>query len=84
MPERRNTFLLYLNDLYPSGAGGGLTSFPALNVSVELRRGRALSWTNHHATDGAPDERLVHESVGVASGVKYCMNIWVRRHAPSA
>jgi hypothetical protein len=42
MPERRHTFLLYLNDLYPGGAGGGQTSFPALNVSVEPRRGRTL------------------------------------------
>jgi prolyl 4-hydroxylase len=57
------TFFLYLNDV----AEGGGTSFPALDVVVQARQGRAAVWYSAKPYTLEIDHRLDHEAQPVVS-----------------
>lgn len=69
------TFYLYLSDV----ADGGQTSFPALNITVEPKIGRAILWTNVLIDDPwTRDDRTDHEALSVGEGaVKFGANAWL-------
>lgn len=53
------------------GVEGGETSFPALNLSIKPRRGRAFLWPHVRDDDlQTPDERTRHEGSVVRHGMK--------------
>lgn len=58
---RSATFFLYLNDV----EAGGETYFPALNMSVYPKAGRAALWYNTVAETGKKDPRTEHEARAV-------------------
>lgn len=54
------TFLIFLNDV---GKGGGI-HFPALDITVHPKRGRAVLWpTVYNSNPTKKDPRLVHKSL---------------------
>lgn len=70
------TVFLYLNDV---DAGGG-TRFPALNVTIQPKRGRVVLWPS--VLDENPNRRddlTVHEALPVKVGVKYSANGWLHQ-----
>ena len=71
---RMFTVFMYVGDGYE----GGLTDFPKLNVTVPAKKGAVCIWTSVLDTDPYQrDDRTDHESLPVASGVKYGVNYWV-------
>ena len=76
--DRLYTLLLYLNDLLPEQ--GGETIFHDLNVSIQPKRGRAITWTNKN-----PDESVHPETRHSARPVrgdaeKWVIQLWFRRY----
>ena len=79
---RMFTVFLYIGD--ESSYEGGETHFPRLNLTIPKGKGKACIWTS--VLDSDPyqrDDRTDHESLPVASGVKYGVNCapW---HSPGA
>ena len=67
------TLLCYLSDVDE----GGETTFPALNLTVAPKAGRALLWANTlDATPLLKDNRTRHAALPVRAGVKYAANLW--------
>jgi len=72
--NRLYTILLYLNDMDESE--GGTTAFPRLNVEVQPRVGRAVSWTNKNP-DGSPHWETSHAALPVKEGAeKWTIQFW--------
>ena len=72
--DRLYTVLLYLNDMDPEQ--GGATAFPNLNVEVQPRVGRAVSWTNMNP-DGSVHLETSHAALPVKSGgEKWTIQFW--------
>jgi len=70
------TVFLYLNDVE---AGGG-TNFPALDITVMPKKGRALVWPS--VKNEYPDEkdgRTTHQALKVEAGIKYGANAWLHQ-----
>jgi prolyl 4-hydroxylase len=65
------TFFFYLSDV--EAAGG--TDFPALNITVQPKTGRAVLWPSVY--DSRPfdkDDRLIHQALPVEAGIKFGAN----------
>jgi len=76
---RMFTVFLYIGD--ESSYEGGETHFPRLNLTIPKGKGKACIWTS--VLDSDPyqrDDRTDHESLPVASGVKYGVNYWVHMY----
>jgi prolyl 4-hydroxylase len=72
--DRLYTILLYLNDMDP--AHGGATAFPRLNVQVQPKLGRAVSWTNLNP-DRSPHYETSHAALPVKpGGEKWAIQFW--------
>jgi hypothetical protein len=72
--DRLYTVLLYLNDLDHSH--GGATAFPRLNIQVQPKLGRAVSWTNLNP-DRSPHSETAHAALPVtAGGEKWAIQFW--------
>lgn len=72
--DRFYTVLLYLNDMDP--AHGGATAFPRLNIQVQPKLGRAVSWTNLNP-DRSPHYETTHAALPVkAGGEKWAIQFW--------
>lgn len=72
--DRLYTILLYLNDMDP--AHGGATAFPRLNIQVQPKLGRAVSWTNLNP-DRSPHYETTHAALPVkAGGEKWAIQFW--------
>jgi len=70
------TFYMYLNDVEE----GGGTSFPALNMTVTPKRGRAVLWPSVlNEQPNEKDSRTVHTAMKVVKGVKYGANAWIHQ-----
>ncbi|KAG7364995.1 2-oxyglutarate/Fe(II) oxygenase [Nitzschia inconspicua] len=70
------TFYMYLNDVEE----GGGTRFPALNMTVTPKRGRAVLWPSVYDEDpNKKDPRTVHTALKVIKGVKYGANAWIHQ-----
>lgn len=68
------TFFLYLSDVEE----GGGTHFPALNITVQPKLGRALWWPSVlEATPDKQDSRTTHEAQPVVRGMKRAANVWI-------
>lgn len=74
--QRIITFLIYLNDDY----SGGETAFPELNVRHKGRLGEGLFFVNS-LEDYSADMRSLHAGRPVASGEKWIVSQFIRRHA---
>jgi len=72
--QRPYTCLIYLNQGYQ----GGETNFPKINVKIKPEIGKLLVFRNQE--NGSINTELIHESVPVTSGQKWCMTVWVREH----
>lgn len=72
--EREKTVLIYLDT---PGAGGG-TRFRELNIQVDARAGRLLTWDNL-LPSGERDPRMLHAGVPVTKGIKTVLVTWVRQ-----
>jgi prolyl 4-hydroxylase len=77
--RRLVTLFCYLNTLEKDQ--GGCTHFPAVNLRVKPKKGRAVLWSNI-TSEGLPEPRTIHagESVQAAPGkevAKYGLNIWI-------
>jgi prolyl 4-hydroxylase len=76
--DRLYTVLLYLNDMSPDQ--GGATAFPQLNIQVQPRLGRAVSWTNLNP-DRSPHRETSHAAMPVkAGGEKWTIQFWFHPH----
>jgi prolyl 4-hydroxylase len=72
------TFYFYLNDMEEKYGGG--THFPKLNLTVTPKKGRAVLWPSVLNNDpNMKDARTDHEAMGVLSGVKYGVNLWIHQ-----
>jgi prolyl 4-hydroxylase len=72
--DRLYTVLLYLNDM--GLEQGGATAFPNLNIQVQPRVGRAVSWTNMNP-DGSAHLETSHAALPVKSGgEKWTIQFW--------
>jgi prolyl 4-hydroxylase len=72
--DRLYTVLLYLNDMELEH--GGSTAFPNLNIEVQPRVGRAVSWTNMNP-DGSIHNEASHAALPVKSGgEKWSIQFW--------
>ena len=72
--DRLYTVLLYLNDL-PEEQGGA-TAFPNLNIKVQPKLGRAVSWTNMNP-DGSVHAETSHAALPVTNnGEKWTIQFW--------
>lgn len=72
--DRKTTYLLYLNDDF----AGGETWFPMLDLGVKPRTGECLQFPDCDK-DGRILWQSEHIGTAVTSGVKYALNVWVRR-----
>jgi len=71
---RMFTVFMYIGD----GYGGGETHFPKMNLTVSAKKGAACVWTSILDSDPYQrDDRTDHESLPVASGVKFGVNYWI-------
>ena len=76
--DRLYTILIYLNDLSPEQ--GGETIFHDLNVSIQPKRGRAITWTNQNP-DGSVHPETRHSARPVlGDGEKWVIQLWFRRY----
>ena len=71
--QRTVTVLIYLNDV----TQGGHTSFPALNLDVQPKRGTALVFFPA-TVDGLLDKNALH-AAKPAIDVKYVSQVWIRQ-----
>ena len=71
--QRVVTVLVYLNDV----AQGGATSFPALGLNVQPRKGMALVFFPA-TVDGQLDKMVLHAALP-AIDVKYVSQVWIRQ-----
>ena len=72
--DRLYTVLLYLNDM--DAEQGGSTAFPSLNIEVQPRVGRAVSWTNKNP-DGSMHMEVSHAALPVKpGGEKWTIQFW--------
>jgi prolyl 4-hydroxylase len=71
--ERRTTVLIYLD----TPAEGGETEFPDLDLVVQSRAGRMVTWDNLRP-DGTIDRRLRHRARPVLAGHKTVLTTWER------
>ncbi|CAB9498731.1 Prolyl 4-hydroxylase subunit alpha-1 [Seminavis robusta] len=70
------TLYFYLNDVEE----GGGTEFPALNLTVTPKRGRAALWPSVYDHDpNLKDPRTEHAALPVTKGVKYGANAWLHQ-----
>ena len=72
--DRERTVLIYLT----TPCRGGGTQFRELNVDVEARAGRLLTWTNI-LPSGKSNLRSLHAGAPVASGTKTVIVNWIRQ-----
>jgi prolyl 4-hydroxylase len=72
--ERVRTFLLYLD----TPKKGGETHFRALDISVDARAGRLLTWDNLFA-NGDCNHRMVHSGKPLLKGSKTTLVTWERQ-----
>lgn len=72
--QRVLTLFVYLNEDAPQAG----THFPALDITIFPKTGKALVFNN--TTAGKTDSRTLHQGLSVQSNyqIKYGMNIWVR------
>ena len=70
--NRLATAIFYLND----NVLGGETHFPAIDLKIAPRTGRAAIWRNL-GPDGEIDNRAIHAGLPVYSGRKYVMALHV-------
>ncbi len=76
--DRLYTVLLYLNTV-PEEQGGA-TVFPRLNVAVQPRVGRAVTWTNKNP-DGSGHYENSHTASPVTNGgEKWVIQFWLRNY----
>jgi len=74
---RMFTVFMYIGDGYT----GGETHFPRLNLTIPAGKGRACVWTSILDSDPYQrDDRTDHESLPVASGVKFGVNYWIHMY----
>uniref|UniRef100_A0A7S1UYE3 Fe2OG dioxygenase domain-containing protein n=1 Tax=Grammatophora oceanica TaxID=210454 RepID=A0A7S1UYE3_9STRA len=71
--QRTVTVLVYLNDVHQ----GGATSFPALNLDVQPRRGMAIVFFPA-TVDGYLDKMALH-AANPAVDTKYVSQVWIRQ-----
>eukprot|EP00567_Pseudictyota_dubia_P000443 CAMPEP_0197467842 /NCGR_PEP_ID=MMETSP1175-20131217/65775_1 /TAXON_ID=1003142 /ORGANISM="Triceratium dubium, Strain CCMP147" /LENGTH=326 /DNA_ID=CAMNT_0043003925 /DNA_START=357 /DNA_END=1336 /DNA_ORIENTATION=+ len=71
--QRTVTVLVYLNDV----ERGGQTSFPALGLDVQPKRGMAVVFFPA-TVDGYLDRRVLHAALP-AEDVKYVSQVWIRQ-----
>lgn len=71
--QRNATVCVYLNEVQ----AGGETAFPARDLDVRPRRGRAVMFRNVHA-DGRPDMDSLHAGMPVRAGEKWLSTCWIR------
>jgi len=71
--QRTVTVLVYLNDVNV----GGSTSFPALNLEVQPRKGMALVFFPA-TVDGLLDKMALHAALP-AVDTKYVSQVWIRQ-----
>jgi prolyl 4-hydroxylase len=71
--QRLGTFVLYLSDVEQ----GGGTSFPAIGLEVQPKKGSAVFFANTDAY-GTPDRQTLHAGMPVIKGVKFVANKWLR------
>lgn len=71
--QRSWTFMIYLNDVEE----GGETEFPALNLKVKPKMGKALIWNNLHM-NGLPNKKTHHIAHPVIAGEKSIITKWFR------
>jgi prolyl 4-hydroxylase len=70
------TFYFYLSDV---DEGGG-TNFPALNLTVAPKKGRAVLWPSVlNDYPNSKENRTDHEALAVVRGVKYGFNTWIHQ-----
>ena len=74
--DREKTVLIFLDT---PGAGGG-TRFKELNIEVNARAGRLLTWDNL-LPGGERDPLMLHAGVPVARGIKTVLVTWIRQSA---
>lgn len=72
--ERIRTFLLYLTT--PTKGGG--THFRALDINVEAKSGRLLTWNNLFP-NGDCNHRMIHSGAPVEEGKKIILVTWQRQ-----
>lgn len=71
-PNRRGTFILYLNDDFT----GGETGFSKLGIKVNPRQGACLYFT--YPPDSSTKDLTFHAGEPVISGVKRIATLWLR------
>jgi hypothetical protein len=71
-PNRRGTFILYLNDDFT----GGETGFSKLGIKVNPRQGDCLYFT--YPPDSPTKDLTFHAGEPVISGVKRIATLWLR------
>ena len=74
--QRLATIILYLTDVE---AGGG-TDFPAINVTVQPKKGNALFFVNTNPY-GMPNHKTLHAGLPVQKGCKIIASKWLRESA---
>lgn len=77
--QRLVTVLAYLNHV----PAGGATVFPALELEIEPRPGRAVIFHNvadRTLADVSRHPRSLHGGAPVHGGEKWACNLWFRRH----
>jgi len=75
--QRYATFFCYLNTLEEDA--GGETEFPRIGVKARPNKGDATFWWNELPSGTLMDDTL-HRGNPVKKGIKYGLNIWVRRN----
>jgi hypothetical protein len=71
--NRRRTICAYLN----TPAAGGATDFPARDLRVEAKAGRAVVFDSLDA-EGRPDADSLHAGLPVERGEKWLATLWLR------
>jgi prolyl 4-hydroxylase len=72
----RDTRLFTLFVYLTTHNDGGKTVFPALNLEITPKKGKAIMWPNY-TEDGEPDIKTKHEGQTVGQDPKYGINIWL-------
>ena len=72
--HRVATFIVYLNDDFT----GGETAFPKLDQKITPRQGHGALFYNLNP-EGTEEAMSLHESIPVRTGVKYAVQLWIRK-----